>query len=335
MKSRAKNIKLSMLASVLLLFTVVSCTETESVSVLSSSANVYTGSAQVIKGVAEVTVPTLFTCENGNSRPSPIGIKTIGVKTDNDLSFTVPAEVQYEEVHFASDLYNECANVESKSLTDVDMSSVPVIEVDSDGEIITGYIFADNYFELFINGKLIAVDPIPFTPFNSNLVRFKVKKPYDIAIKLVDWEENSGLGSENNRGKRFHPGDGGFIASFSDGTTTNGQWSAQTFYTSPIYDLSCTEEVGEQRLTSMCDTKGVDEYIDTYSLHWVIPVNWKTSQDYIAWPKAVEFTEDEIGVNNKKAYMNFQEQFSGVGASFIWSSNLVLDNLVLLRYQVK
>ena len=313
------NIKIKI--SVLSLFTIVN---------LSSTASDYNGTAHVIKGEAKVNVSTLFTCENGRSRPSPVGIKKF-----NDLEYIVPAKVQFEQKYFATDLYNKCSKVTPKSLSEVNLSSVPIIEVDNDGEVITGYIFADNYFELFINGKLIAVDPIPFTPFNSNIVKFKVKKPYDIAIKVVDWEENSGLGSENNRGKRFHAGDGGFIASFSDGTKTNSTWSAQTFYTSPVFDLNCTKEIGEQRLTKKCSTNGADKYLDTYSLHWDIPVNWKSNESYLSWPNSVEFTEDEIGVNNKKAYMNFQEQFSGSGASFIWSSNLVLDNLVLFRYRVK
>ncbi|MBF4391740.1 hypothetical protein EAY32_28175, partial [Vibrio anguillarum] len=77
------------------------------------------------------------------------------------------------------------------------------------GEEITGYIFADNYFELYINGQLVAVDTVPFTPFNSSIVKFKVNKPYTIAVKVIDWEENLGLGTEDNRGKAFHPGDGG------------------------------------------------------------------------------------------------------------------------------
>ncbi|EKM27534.1 hypothetical protein VCHENC03_4000 [Vibrio sp. HENC-03] len=33
--------------------------------------------------------------------------------------------------------------------------------------------------------------------------------------------------------------------------------------------------------------------------------------------------------------MNFIEQFSGAWASFIWSTNVVLDNEVLLRYEAK
>jgi hypothetical protein len=297
---------------------------------LSSAYCEYTGSAHVIKGKAEVKVENLFTCENGNSRPSPLGIQTL-----NGKEFVVPSHVQYEEKNFVNNLYDECSNTTPNSLAEVDLSTVPIVEIDKDGEVITGYIFADNYFELFINGKLVGVDAVPFTPFNSNIVKFKVKKPYDIAIKAVDWEENSGLGSERNRGKKYHPGDGGLIASFSDGTITNSHWKAQTFYTSPIYDLSCVEEVGNERITKDCNTSGSNEYVETYSLHWDIPLSWESNEEYLSWPKSVQYTEDEIGVDNKKAYMNFQEQFSGSGASFIWSSNLVLDNLVLFRYHVK
>ena len=297
---------------------------------LSSPYCEYTGSAHVIKGKAEVKVENLFTCENGNSRPSPLGIQTL-----NGKEFVVPSHVQYEEKNFVNNLYDECSNTTPNSLAEVDLSTVPIVEIDKDGEVITGYIFADNYFELFINGKLVGVDAVPFTPFNSNIVKFKVKKPYDIAIKAVDWEENSGLGSERNRGKKYHPGDGGLIASFSDGTITNSHWKAQTFYTSPIYDLSCVKEVGNERITKDCNISGSNEYVETYSLHWDIPLSWESNEEYLSWPKSVQYTEDEIGVDNKKAYMNFQEQFSGSGASFIWSSNVVLDNLVLFRYHVK
>ncbi len=44
---------------------------------LSSAYCEYTGSAHVIKGKAEVKVENLFTCENGNSRPSPLGIQIL------------------------------------------------------------------------------------------------------------------------------------------------------------------------------------------------------------------------------------------------------------------
>jgi hypothetical protein len=290
------------------------------------------GSGSITQGLAKTIEANIFECANGRSR-----VAGIGEITDSEGKvWTVPAENHFSTGPKAVDLYEECAKITNNSISDVDEDAIPVVEVDADGEEITGYIFADNYFELYINGTLIAVDSVPFTPFNSSIIKFKVSKPYTIAVKVIDWEENLGLGSEENRGKAYHPGDGGFIASFSDGTVTNGDWKAQTFYTSPIYDLSCLTEVDGKRLSEDCITQGTDDGQDGYGVHWQTPSNWM-DQDYdsAAWPLATLYTEDEIGVNNKKAYMNFIEKFSGAGASFIWSTNVVLDNEVLLRYEVQ
>ena len=85
-------------------------------------------------------------------------------------------------------------------MSEVDLNKVPVVEVDKDGEVVTGFMVADNYFELYINGKLIGVDATPFTPFNSHVVRFRVKRPYTIAVLGQDWEFKLGLGVEIFRG---------------------------------------------------------------------------------------------------------------------------------------
>lgn len=298
----------------------------------SSKINDYNGSASITQGIAKTVEPNLFKCENGRSR-----VAGIGEITDSEGKvWTVPAENNFAIGPRAVDLYEECSNITPKNIADVDETSVPVVVVDPDGEEITGYIFADNYFELYINATLIAVDAVPFTPFNSNIVKFKVKKPYTIAVKVIDWEENLGLGTEDNRGKVYHPGDGGFIASFSDGTVTSSEWQAQTFYTAPIYDLTCLNEVEGKRLSEACTTKGTDHGQNAYAAHWGVPKNWmEQSFDSTHWPQATLYSEDDIGVNNKKAYMNFIEKFSGAGASFIWSTNVVLDNEVLLKYEVR
>ena len=78
--------------------------------------------------------------------------------------------------------------VTPRNLAEGDLSKVPVVEVDRDGDIVTGFMIADNYFELYINGRLIGVDAIPFTPFNSHVVRFRVKRPYTIAVLAQDWK---------------------------------------------------------------------------------------------------------------------------------------------------
>ena len=154
----------------------------------------------VTQGRAKTIVENLYRCPVavGNRRISAVGQITA---TDGTV-LTVPAEtaLQKKRGPLAADLYNECTQVRPKSEADVSAANVPVVEVDADGEVITGYIVADNYFELYVNGKLVAVDNTPYTPFNSAIVKFKAKRPITYVLKLVDWDENLGLGSESMRG---------------------------------------------------------------------------------------------------------------------------------------
>ncbi len=135
---------------------------------------------------------------------------------------------------------------------------MPIVEVDADGQVITGFLFADNYFELYVNGTLVAVDPVPYTPFNSCVVRFRAKAPITYAIRLVDWEENLGLGTELNGGNAFYAGDGGLMASFTDGTVTGSHWKAQTFYIAPLASTNCVTELpdGTRRSATCSSSQG-------------------------------------------------------------------------------
>lgn len=262
------------------------------------------------------------------SRVSAVG----EIMSTDGKTWTVPANTVFDTGAKAADLYNECSGVKLASTADLDITTVPLVEIDPDGTEVVGYIFADNYFELYINGQLVGVDPVPYTPFNSNVVRFKVKRPYTIAVHLVDWEEHLGLGTEASMTSPYHAGDGGFMASFSDGTVTDASWKAQTFYVSPLRDAECLVEQGEQRLSSNCVVADEQDGSTRYGAHWEVPAAWETGGfDDSSWPAATTYTEAEIGVNNKPAYTNFVNVFSGAGATFIWSTNVVLDNEVVVR----
>ena len=115
----------------------------------------------------------------------------------------------------------------------MDLNKVPIVEIDKDGEVVTGFLAADNYFELYINGKLIGVDATPYTPFNSHVVRFRVKRPYTIAVLAQDWEDKLGLGVEMFQG---NPGIPAMGASWRGSRTArhgvkNGQNATQKFAT--------------------------------------------------------------------------------------------------------
>jgi hypothetical protein len=286
----------------------------------------------VTQGRAKTVVASMFECPGG-SLVRPTGVGTI--KASDGSMWTVPAEVQFQGGRRAPDLYNECAKVTPPKLSAVRVEDVPIVTIDPDGEVITGYLIADNYFELYVNGVLVGVDAIPFTPFNSAVVRFKAKRPITYAVKLVDWEENLGLGTEKGRSP-FHPGDGGFIARFSDGAQTDASWKAQSFYISPLASPSDVVENGTVHDTPKLG-RAYPEAPDNaacaercYAIHYPIPQDWSAQRfDDAPWPSAVEFTHAQMGAERLKAYANVREAFEG--AKVIWSNNLVLDNVVLVR----
>lgn len=299
----------------------------------------YSGTASVTKGLAYTTVENLYA---KGVRVAGLGI----ILATDGTAWTVPADVNFTNANFptAPDLYNPDGNKYANSAAALAaFNSNNMVNIDTAGEVITGYIFADNYFELYINGVAVGKDAIPFTDFNSHMVKFKVSRPFTIAMKLVDWEERLGLGSETNSLNKYHPGDGGMVAVFKDAAgnilcTTNSDWKAQTFYTAPIKDFSCVKEYGTVRVSTTCSTTDVINGVGYAALHWKLPADWmnKTFDDS-SWPNATTFTNSTIGVEGKSAYTNFTDIFDDAknDAQFIWSTNIILDNEVIVRKTVQ
>ena len=291
----------------------------------------------VTQGLAKTVEENLFKCgvALGNYRAVPVGTIT----ADDGTALTVPAETAYRTGPKLTDLFNGCNKVAPAKASDIELETVPIVEIDPDGEIITGYIVGDNYFELYVNGKLVGVDPIPYTPFNSSIVRFRAKKPYTYALKAVDWEERLGLGMETNQGNEWHAGDGGLLARFSDGTVTDSTWSVQSFYIAPLEKPGDVVEKGDVHDTPTLGRVYPAAKVPAcrercFAVHYPIPDNWAAPNfDDSHWPKAFEFTDEDVGVDHVPAYTRYPEAFTG--ARWIWSTNLVFDNLVLARKTVR
>lgn len=319
----------------LLTLSILSCNKNDTDETTpNSGTSDYTGTASVTQGFATTTKTNLF---SQGQRVAGLGSITA---TDNTI-WTVPAEVNYTDnsFPFAPDLNNPYGTQHATTVAALAaFDNNDIVEIDATGEVITAFIFADNYFELYVNGTPVGKDAIPFTEFNSHIVKFKVVAPYTIAMKLVDWEENLGLGSEN-QATAYHPGDGGMIAVFMNENetvvaSTSSEWKAQTFYTSPIDDLSCPTENNTTRSTTNCSTADATDGSNFFGLHWEIPNNWLSSSfDDSSWPSATEYTSSELGMDNKPAYTNYLNVFDN--AEFIWSTNVILDNEVIVRYTVQ
>ena len=296
----------------------------------------------------KILAENLTKCTHTNPKMN-VRVAAVGQITALDGTvITMPAETALQKGLGPSsyDLYNECNAVTPKDASEVSTANVPVIEVDPDGEVITGFIVADNYYEMYVNGKLVSVDNTPYTPFNSSMVKFKVKRPYTLAFLVVDWDEHLGMGMEvfpvpiTEKTSKYYPGDGGLIAKFSDGTMTDATWKAQTFYIAPLMSPNEVVERGNVHDTPNLGgrthpfTRRASCEAKCYAVHYPIPANWQSPRfNDMHWPRAWEFTDQEIGVNNLPGYTRYPELFSG--ARWIWTQNLVLDNVVIARKVVR
>lgn len=300
----------------------------------------YNGTGSVTQGFGTTANFNIYTCPNG--RTPALG----SISGGGNQTWALPAEVNFLNPVFpeAPDLHNPCngatyTNVNA-ALAVLDGSEI--VNIDPDGEVITAFVFADNYFEMYVKGVPVGKDKVPYTQFNSSLIRFRVKRPFSVSMLLVDWEEHLGIGTEASGPSPYHAGDGGMVAVFRDESgavieKTGNHWKAQTYYTAPVKSLTCLSESSSQRLSASCDTQDGSDGSSWYGVHWPRPANWSAADfDASGWPAAMEYSNAEIGVNNKPAYTNFSEVFDqpGQDAVFIWSSNVILDNEVLVHTSI-
>jgi hypothetical protein len=297
----------------------------------------------VTQGPAKAVVENMYQCPVTveNYRPSGVGQITA---TDGTV-ITMPAVTAFQMGlgPKSVDLYNECTQVTPQKSADVSTAKVPVIEVDRDGDVITGFIVADNYYEMYVNGTLVSVDNTPYTPFNSTIVKFRAKRPYTLAFLAVDWDAHLGQGMEvfpnTPAGKDWYPGDAGLIARFSDGTVTDSNWKAQSFYIAPLNSPDEVVERGNLHDTTALGrvhpvARKPDCQEKCYAVHYPVPSGWQSPTfNDSTWPRAYEYTDTDIGTTALPAYSRYPELFSG--ARWIWSVNLVFDNVVIARRTVR
>lgn len=164
-------------------------------------------------------------------------------------------------------------------------------------------IYADNWFMLYVNGRLVAVDPIQFTPHNVVSVDFLPEYPMAIAVLAKD---NADPRTGMEYGSSI--GDGGFCLKFADGTVTNATWKAKNFFHGPVNG----------------DTANPQVIQDPLPANW-----WAIDFDDSTWKNAKEYTVEEV--DPKQPY--FENDFEG--AKFIWTDDIALDNTVIFRTKVE
>lgn len=184
-------------------------------------------------------------------------------------------------------------------------------------------VWADNWFSLYVNGKLVGQDSVPVTTersFNSETISFTATYPLTIAIVTKDFkQDDSGL--EYIGTDRQQMGDGGFIAQIVDRASghvvasTGADWKGLVIHRAPL-DETCEKSTSP---ATDCASKIIAE-----------PSGWTSAGfDDATWVPATTYTEDEVGV--KDGYNDISWDPS---ARLIWTSSLTKDNTILWRHTV-
>lgn len=184
-------------------------------------------------------------------------------------------------------------------------------------------VWVDNWFSLYINGKKVGEDSVPYNTersFNSTLIRFSATYPFEVGVLARDYMENeSGLEYIGKPNQQI--GDAGFIMQIREVKSgkivaaTNSQWKSLIIQKAPL-NISC--------ITS------TQPLIDCKNSTITPPTLWasKSFKD-VSWKNSTEYSESAVGV--KDGYSDFRWSSS---SKLIWSSDLKLDNTVLFRMLV-
>jgi hypothetical protein len=186
----------------------------------------------------------------------------------------------------------------------------------------TAEVWADNWFALYINGKLVGEDSVPITTersFNSEQITFKATYPLTIGLIGKDFKENDS-GLEYIGSNRQQIGDGGVILQIKESksgkvvATTGKKWRVLAIQQAP--------------LNGECVTSN-DPLRDCKSSEKLMPATWlKSSYSDSKWPFAREYSESEVGV--KDGYLDIKWDQK---AKLIWGEDLKVDNTLLFRYK--
>lgn len=161
-------------------------------------------------------------------------------------------------------------------------------------DTIKGSVYADNWFAMYVNGKLVAVDPIDFLP--HNVVNIDLLPEYPMTVAIIA-KDNADPKTGYEYGNQI--GDAGIALKFADGTVTNAQWKVKRVFSGP--------PVRNEPLPAGWEQPGFDDS---------------------GWEKATEYSLERV--DPKKPF--YDSDFEG--AKFIWTDDLDKDNTILLRTTV-
>ncbi|KIN72581.1 PEBP family protein [Sulfitobacter guttiformis] len=195
----------------------------------------------------------------------------------------------------------------------------------SGAETFLSDVWADNWFEMRIDGAPVAQDSVPITTersFNSESFTFEADRPFVVGVVAKDFKEND-TGLEYIGTQRQQMGDGGLILQIRDAAgqtvaVSSADWTCEVIHTAPL-DKSCEASTNPMAGEGACTFDALEE-----------PDGWDTASfDASEWPQASVFTAREVSPKDGYDEINWAPE-----AELIWGPDLEQSNIVLCRITV-
>lgn len=193
-------------------------------------------------------------------------------------------------------------------------------------ETYSADVWADNWFEMRIDGETVAVDSVPITTersFNAESFQFDAAPPFVVGLVARDFIEND-TGLEYIGTRRQQMGDGGVILQIRDEAgevvaVSNDAWHCLVIHTAPL-DRNCERENNPVAGQGSCTFESIDP-----------PEGWDHAGfDASGWVAANVYSEREV--DPKEGYDEIQWSDA---AQLIWGPDLEQSNTVLCRLVVE
>ncbi len=193
-------------------------------------------------------------------------------------------------------------------------------------ETFSADVWADNWFEMRINGVQVAEDSVSITTersFNAESFMFEAERPLTIGLVAKDFKEND-TGLEYIGTGRQQMGDGGVILQIMDAAgnlaaASSDGWQCYVIHTAPL-DKSCESEANPVAGEGACGFESEDE-----------PMGWDTADfDASDWPAADIYTAGEVDPKD-----GYDQITCADDAQLMWGADLEQSNTVLCRLTVE
>ncbi len=184
-------------------------------------------------------------------------------------------------------------------------------------ENISVQLWADNWFEFYVDGEVVMTDPVPLTTersFNAEVFSFSADLPAQIAVHIADYKENDS-GFEYIGSHRQQMGDGGFIAEFFNEAgemiaSSSDEWLCKVIHQAPL-NPSCASDISTCQANILPEPEG-----------WTEP-----AFDDSDWQNAIEHSAQQVRPHG--GYSNYSWLPE---AKLIWGEDLEIDNTLLCRF---